>query len=35
MNLVELLDATAARQPEHPAIIGPSDGESLSYAQFT
>jgi len=34
MNLVELLDATAARQPEHAAIIGPADGEVLSYAQF-
>ena len=34
MNLVELLDATAARQPEHPAIIGPAEGETLSYAQF-
>ena len=34
MNLVELLDATAARQPEHPAIIGPADDENLSYAQF-
>jgi long-chain acyl-CoA synthetase len=34
MNLVELLDATVARQPEHPAIVGPAEGETLSYAQF-
>lgn len=34
MNLVELLDATAARQPEHPAIVGPAEGATLSYAQF-
>jgi long-chain acyl-CoA synthetase len=34
MNLVELLDAIAERQPEHPAIIGPAEGEVLSYAQF-
>ena len=34
MNLVELLDATALRQPEHPAIIGPADTDALSYGEF-
>lgn len=34
MNLIELLDSTVARQPEHAAIIGPEDGAVLSYASF-
>lgn len=32
MNLVDLLDATAARQPQHLALVGPDEGASLTYA---
>ena len=34
MNLTELFQQTAARQPDHPAILGPAEADCWSYAEL-